>query len=171
ATFAARALDSDRAGLTEVLRAAAEHRGTSFVEILQDCPIFNDGSFDDLRKENAAAHLVPLRHGEPIRFGADGEMAVVRNGFGLRVARADSVAEADIVVHDAYTDSPEYAYALSRLSDQDLSHVVTGVFRSVSRPTYDDGVRAQAETARERKPVDDDALQGLLTGRETWTVG
>ncbi|MBF6181039.1 2-oxoacid:ferredoxin oxidoreductase subunit beta [Nocardia otitidiscaviarum] len=171
ATFAARALDSDRAGLTEVLRAAAEHRGTSFVEILQDCPIFNDGSFDDLRKENAAAHLVPLRHGEPIRFGADGEMAVVRNGFGLRVARADSVAEADIVVHDAYTDSPEYAYALSRLSDQDLSHVVTGVFRSVSRPTYDDGVRAQAETARERKPVDDDALQSLLTGRETWTVG
>ncbi|MET8425822.1 2-oxoacid:ferredoxin oxidoreductase subunit beta [Nocardia sp. NPDC004860] len=171
ATFAARALDSDRAGLTEVLRAAAEHRGTSFVEILQDCPIFNDGSFDALRRENAESHLVRLRHGEPIRFGADGEFAVVRAGFGLRVARADSVAEAEIVVHDAYTDHPEYAYALSRLSDQDLTHVVTGIFRSVSRPTYDDGVRAQLTTAVERKPVSENSLQELLTGRETWTVG
>ncbi|MEU6828276.1 2-oxoacid:ferredoxin oxidoreductase subunit beta [Nocardia beijingensis] len=171
ATFAARALDSDRAGLTEVLRAAAEHRGTSFVEILQDCPIFNDGSFDVLRRDNAADHLIPLRHGEPIRFGAEGEFAVVRRGFGLAVARADSVAQSDIVVHDAYADDPEYAYALSRLSDQGLEHVVTGIFRSVSRPTYDDAVRYQTETARERKPVGPESLQSLLTGPETWTVG
>ncbi|MFF2551015.1 2-oxoacid:ferredoxin oxidoreductase subunit beta [Nocardia sp. NPDC058058] len=170
ATFAARALDSDRAGLNEVLRAAAEHRGTSFVEILQDCPIFNDGSFDALRRDNAESHLIRLRHGEPIRFGAESEFAVVRSGFGLRVARADTVAESEIVVHDAYTDNPEYAYALSRLSDQDLSHVVTGVFRSVARTTYDDGVRAQLETAAERKPVQENSLQHLLTGRETWTV-
>ncbi|MGW5224213.1 2-oxoacid:ferredoxin oxidoreductase subunit beta [Nocardia niigatensis] len=171
ATFAARALDSDRTGLNEVLRAAAEHRGTSFVEILQDCPIFNDGSFDALRRENAESHLIRLRHGEPIRFGADGEFAVVRDGFGLRVARADSGAESELVVHDAYTDHPEYAYALSRLSDQDLTHVVTGIFRSVSRPTYDDGVRAQLTTAVERTPVSGDSLQELLTGPETWTVG
>ncbi|MFD7847054.1 2-oxoacid:ferredoxin oxidoreductase subunit beta [Nocardia sp. NPDC059764] len=171
ATFAARALDSDRAGLTEVLRAAAEHRGTAFVEILQDCPIFNDGSFDALRRENAESHLVRLRHGQPIRFGADNEFAVVRDGFGLEVARTDSVADSDIVVHDAYTDQPEYAYALSRLSDQDLTHVVTGVFRSVTRPTYDDGVRAQLGTAVERKPVSPNSLQELLTGNETWTVG
>ncbi|MEU7138876.1 2-oxoacid:ferredoxin oxidoreductase subunit beta [Nocardia sp. NPDC046473] len=170
ATFAARALDSDRAGLTEVLRAAAEHRGTSFVEILQDCPIFNDGSFDALRRDNAADHLVPLHHGEPIRFGAEGEFAVVRSGFGLKVVDTNTVAESDIVVHDAYTDNPEYAYALSRLSDQGLDHVVTGIFRSVSRPTYDDGVRAQTATARERKPVDQDSLQTLLSGQETWTV-
>ncbi|ATL68570.1 2-oxoacid:ferredoxin oxidoreductase subunit beta [Nocardia terpenica] len=171
ATFAARALDSDRAGLTEVLRAAAEHRGTSFVEILQDCPIFNDGSFDALRRDNAESHLIRLRHGEPIRFGAEGEFAVVRSGFGLEVARADGVAEADIVVHDAYRDDPEYAFALSRLSSQDLSHVPVGIFRSVARPTYDDGVRAQTAMARERKPVGPDALQQLLTGKETWTVG
>ncbi|WP_159919334.1 MULTISPECIES: 2-oxoacid:ferredoxin oxidoreductase subunit beta [Nocardia] len=171
ATFAARALDSDRAGLTEVLRAAAEHRGTSFVEILQDCPIFNDGSFDVLRRENAADHLIPLRHAEPIRFGTEGEFAVVRKGFGLAVARTDSVAESDIVVHDAYADDPEYAYALSRLSDQGLEHVVTGIFRSVSRPTYDDAVRYQTDTAREKSPIGPDTLQSLLTGRETWTVG
>ncbi|MFE9576451.1 2-oxoacid:ferredoxin oxidoreductase subunit beta [Nocardia sp. NPDC006044] len=170
ATFAARALDSDRPGLTEVLRAAAEHRGTSFVEILQDCPIFNDGSFDALRRDNAAAHLVPLHHGQPIRFGADNEFAVVQSGFGLEVVGADTVPESAIVTHDAHTDNPEYAYALSRLSDQALDHVVTGIFRSVTRPTYDDGVRAQTTTARERKPVTQDSLQSLLTGQETWTV-
>ncbi|WP_067666648.1 2-oxoacid:ferredoxin oxidoreductase subunit beta [Nocardia miyunensis] len=171
ATFAARALDSDRAGLTEVLRAAAEHRGTSFVEILQDCPIFNDGSFDVLRKDDAESHLIRLRHGEPLRFGAEGEFAVVRSGFGLDVVAADSVAESEIVVHDAYCEDPEYAYALSRLSEQDLSHVPVGIFRSVSRPTYDDGVREQNEMARERRPVHADSLQQLLTGKETWTVG
>ncbi|MEV6276458.1 2-oxoacid:ferredoxin oxidoreductase subunit beta [Nocardia sp. NPDC051832] len=171
ASFAARALDSDRAGLTEVLRAAAEHRGTSFVEILQDCPIFNDGSFDVLRKGDAESRLIPLHHGRPIRFGADGEFAVVRSGFALLVARTADVEESDIIVHDAYRDNPEYAYALSRLSDQDLGHVVTGVFRAVSRPTYDDGVRAQADAARERGPVDGDSLQALLSGTETWTVG
>lgn len=171
ASFAARALDSDRAGLTEVLRAAAEHRGTSFVEILQDCPIFNDGSFDILRKDDAESHLIRLRHGQALRFGAEGEFAVVQRGFGLAVVPADSVAESEIVVHDAYCEDPEYAYALSRLSEQDLSHVPIGIFRSVSRPTYDDGVREQTEAARERKPVQEDSLQELLSGKETWTVG
>ncbi|NKY86973.1 2-oxoacid:ferredoxin oxidoreductase subunit beta [Nocardia veterana] len=171
ATFAARALDSDRAGLSEVLRAAAEHRGTSFVEILQDCPIFNDGSFDALRRDNAESHLIRLRHGEPIRFGAEGEFAVVRNGFGLEVAATADVPESEIVVHDAYGDHPEYAYALSRLTAQDLTHVPVGIFRSVARPTYDDGVRAQTAAAVETKPVGPQSLQELLTGRETWTVG
>ncbi|WP_039825594.1 2-oxoacid:ferredoxin oxidoreductase subunit beta [Nocardia testacea] len=171
ATFAARALDSDRAGLNEVLRAAAEHRGTSFVEILQDCPIFNDGSFDVLRRGDSESRLVRLRHGEPLRFGADGEYAVVRRGFGLAVVPSANVPDDEIVVHDAHTDDPEYAYALSRLSDQDLDHVVTGVFRAVDRPTYDDGVRAQTAAARERFPVTTDSLQNLLTGSETWTVG
>ncbi len=165
ATFAARAVDSDRAGLTEVLRAAAQHRGTAFVEILQDCPIFNDGSFDLLRKDGAEQRLIPLRHGEPIRFGND--FCVVRAGFGLAVAAAADVPEADIVVHDAHTDDPEYAFALSRLSDQDLGHVVTGVFRSVSRPTYDDASRAQLAAACASNPG---GVQELLTGPETWTV-
>ena len=171
ATFAARALDSDRKGLTEVLRAAAAHRGASFVEILQDCPIFNDGSFDVLRKEGADQRLIRLVHGEPIVFGNDAQFCVVRKGFGLAIAAKADVAASDIVVHDAYTDDPEYAYALSRLSDQDLNHVVSGIFRSVDRFTYDDAVRAQLSVARERKPIGPDSLQQLLNGRETWTVG
>ncbi|MEO6880882.1 MAG: 2-oxoacid:ferredoxin oxidoreductase subunit beta [Mycobacteriaceae bacterium] len=172
ATFVGRALDSDRKGLAQVLRAAAAHRGTAFVEIFQDCPIFNDGSFDLLRKGEQAEHrLIRLADGEPIVFGPDGEHCVVRSGFGLTVAETADVDPADVVVHDAHTDNPEYAYALSRLSDQDLNHTVTGVFRSVARPTYDDGARAQVDAARQAKPSDDNALQDLLRGKDTWTVG
>ncbi|GGG23737.1 putative ferredoxin oxidoreductase, beta subunit [Rhodococcoides trifolii] len=168
ATFAARALDSDRKGVTAVLREAAQHRGTAFVEIFQDCPIFNDGSFDVLRKEGYEQRLVPLVHGEPIVFGTDGEFCVVRDGFGLAV-RPTSEAS-DIVVHDAHTDDPEYAYALSRLSDQDLTHTLTGVFRSVARTTYDDAARDQVARAQADQPTSDSSLQQLLLGRDTWTV-
>ncbi|WP_420748992.1 2-oxoacid:ferredoxin oxidoreductase subunit beta [Rhodococcus sp. O3] len=170
ATFVARALDSDRKGLTEVLRQAAEHRGTSFVEIYQDCPIFNDGSFDVLRKDDAEQRVVPVHHGEPIVFGAEGRKCVVRDGFGLRVADTDTVSPEDIVVHDAHSDDPEYAFALSRLSDQDLEHTIFGVIRSVHRPSYDDLVREQSDSARTGRAGDGKALQELLTGSDTWTV-
>ena len=106
ATFVGRALDSDRKGLTEVLRAAAAHRGAALVEILQDCPIFNDGSFDALRKEGAEERLINVGHGEPITFGADGEYCVVKSGFGLEVAKTADVAADEIVVHDAHGRRP-----------------------------------------------------------------
>jgi 2-oxoglutarate/2-oxoacid ferredoxin oxidoreductase subunit beta len=172
ASFVGRAIDSDRAGLTAVLRAAAEHRGTALVEIFQDCPIFNDGSFDVLRKgDEAAERLIPVEHGQPIRFGPKdddglGTYAVVQEGFGLRVAKTDEVEASRIVVHDQ-TDH-NLAFALSRLSDQDLTHTVTGIFRRVARPSYDDLARAQVARAREAKPNAD--LQSLLNGRDTWTV-
>src|SRR3954471_16993029 len=175
ATFVGRALDSDRKSLTAVLQAAAEHRGTALVEIFQDCPIFNDGSFDVLRKgDEAASRVIPLTHGEPIRFGPAGDdglgaFAVVQDGFRLRVAKADEVDAEQIVVHDA--SDHELAFALSRLSDQDLTHTVTGIFRDVARTTYDDATRAQVQqavdTAQARGGAD---LQALLRGRDTWTV-
>ncbi|WP_407446050.1 2-oxoacid:ferredoxin oxidoreductase subunit beta [Rhodococcus sp. (in: high G+C Gram-positive bacteria)] len=167
ASFVARALDSDREGLTEVLRAAAHHRGAAFVEILQDCPIFNDGSFDVLRKDGAGSRLIHVRHGEPIIFGTDDELCVVRRGFGLRVAQRADVDPGDIVVHDAHTDDLEYAYALSRLSDQNLEYTVTGIVRAGRRPAYDDGARDQVARAKAEAPAD---LQQLLDGPHTWTV-
>lgn len=170
ATFVGRALDSDRKGLSEVLRAAAAHRGAALVEILQDCPIFNDGSFDVLRKEGAEEHVIALRHGEPITFGNDGEYCVVQSGFGLEVAKTADVPAEAIVVHDAHADNPAYAFALSRLSDQNLEHTVMGVFRQVIRPAYDDAARDQIAAARAGKPHDGAALQALLRGRDTWTV-
>jgi len=175
ATFVGRALDSDRKSLTAVLQAAAGHRGTALVEIFQDCPIFNDGSFDVLRRgEEAASRVIPLTHGEPIRFGPAGDdglgtYAVVQEGFRLRVAKADEIDAAQIVVHDA-TDH-ELAFALSRLSDQDLTHTVTGIFRNVARSTYDDAARSQVQQARETAESNGGAdLQAMLNGRDTWTV-
>jgi 2-oxoglutarate ferredoxin oxidoreductase subunit beta len=169
ATFVARTLDNDRAQLTEVLGAAAAHRGSAFVEIYQNCPIFNDGAFDMLKEAGEREQrLIALHHGEPIRFGAGGEYGVVRTGFGgLEVAKVEEVGEEALVVHDATVDDPTYAFALSRLSTQDLSHTVTGIFRNVARPSYDDQARAQLTAARERKAAD---LQKLLRGNDTWTV-
>jgi 2-oxoglutarate ferredoxin oxidoreductase subunit beta len=170
ATFVGRALDSDRAGLTEVLRGAAEHRGAAIVEILQDCPIFNDGSFDVLRKEGAEERVIRVQQGEPITFGTSGEYCVVRSDFGLEVAKTADVAVEDIVVHDATRNDPAYSFALSRLNDQNLEHTVMGIFRQVSRPTYNDEARAQVAAARSTSPHDTAALQSLLRGRDTWTV-
>jgi len=170
ATFVGRALDSDRRGLSEVLRAAAAHRGAALVEILQDCPIFNDGSFDVLRREGAEERVITVRHGEPITFGNDGEYCVVQSGFGLEVVKTADIAAEQIVVHDARADNPAYAFALSRLSDQNLEHTVMGIFRQVNRPAYDDAAREQIDAARAAAPPDRVALQALLRGRDTWTV-
>jgi 2-oxoglutarate ferredoxin oxidoreductase subunit beta len=169
ATFVARTLDNDRTQLTEVLSAAAAHRGSAFVEIYQNCPIFNDGAFDILKEPGEKEQrLIPLTHGESIRFGVDNEYGVVRAGFaGLEVARIDDVGDDAVVKHDATLDDPSYAFALSRLSTQDLSHTVTGIFRNVSRPTYDDQARAQLADAAARRPAD---LDKLLHGNDTWTV-
>ncbi|MEV6605107.1 2-oxoacid:ferredoxin oxidoreductase subunit beta [Kutzneria sp. NPDC051319] len=170
ASFVGRALDSDRKGLTEVLRAAAEHRGSALVEIYQNCPIFNDGAFDVLKESGEREErLVPLRHGEPIKFGAQGQHGVARDPKtgSLKVVEVAEVGEENLVVHDATLDDPSYAFALSRLGNHNLDHTVTGVFRNVQRATYDDLARHQVETAKAAKPAD---LGGLLRGKDTWTV-
>jgi 2-oxoglutarate ferredoxin oxidoreductase subunit beta len=170
ATFVARTLDSDRTQLTEILTAAAQHRGSAFVEIYQNCPIFNDGAFDVLKDKDSSEHrLIPLAHGQPIRFGPAGDgYGVIRTGFsGLDVARIEDVGDDAVIKHDATMDDPSYAFALSRLSTQDLTYTVTGIYRNVTRPTYDDLARAQVTEARATRPAD---LQALLLGKDTWTV-
>ncbi|MCD0444792.1 2-oxoacid:ferredoxin oxidoreductase subunit beta [Glycomyces sp. A-F 0318] len=171
ATFVARTLDSDRAHLQEVLRAAAEHEGSAFVEIYQNCPIFNDNAFEVLKNpETRDEAIIRLRNGEPVRFGAaDGEKVVVQSGYGLEVRDAADVDEADVVVHKADVDDPAYAFALSRLSGTALDHTPIGVFRNVARPTYDKGVRTQVDEAAagvDRR----EALDRLLHSGDTWTV-
>ncbi|MGI6870320.1 2-oxoacid:ferredoxin oxidoreductase subunit beta [Amycolatopsis sp. 3B14] len=169
ATFVGRALDSDKKGLTEVLTAAAQHRGSALVEIYQNCPIFNDGAFDVLKDKDEAAHrIIPLRAGEPIRFGPEGEYGVVPNRWGgFEIAKVAEVGKSELIVHDPAITDTAYAFGLSRIGDQHLNHTPTGIFRQVSRPTYDDQARAQVEQARSAKPAD---LQALLTGKDTWTV-
>jgi 2-oxoglutarate ferredoxin oxidoreductase subunit beta len=169
ATFVGRAMDSDRKGLTDVLRQAAEHRGTALVEIYQNCNIFNDGAFE-LLKDPATGPMwtVPLVHGQPLVFGPDGASCVVRDEVGgLRIAETNQVDPSEIVVHDAHRDDPAYAFALSRLSTQDLRYTPMGVFRSVQRPSYERMMADQLEDARAQQPGD---LAALLAGGDTWTV-
>ena len=172
ATFVARTLDSDRKHLTSVLRAAADHQGTALVEIYQNCNIFNDGAFDVLKESDTRDDwTIPLAHGEPLRFGADGSKAVVRDAVGS-LSIEDGVAADDprVVVHDAHADNPAYAFALSRLSSLDARYAPMGVFRSVERPTYDAMMAAQLDAAAAAAPGDDGALQKLLLGADPWTI-
>src|SRR6195952_2953929 len=169
ATFVGRAMDSDRKGLTEVLRQAAEHQGTSLVEIYQNCNIFNDGAFD-LLKDSATGPMwtIPLVHGAPLVFGPGGASCVVRDDFGgLRIAETNQVDASQIVVHDAHREDPSYAFALSRLSTQDLRYTPMGVFRKVSKPSYDRMMADQLEEAAAQQPAD---LDALLAGGDSWTV-
>jgi 2-oxoglutarate/2-oxoacid ferredoxin oxidoreductase subunit beta len=169
ATFVGRAMDSDRKGLTEVLRQAAEHEGTALVEIYQNCNIFNDGAFELLKDPTTGTQWsIPLVHGEPLVFGADGGSCVVRDeAGGLRVAETNQVDAADIVVHDAHRADPSYAFALSRLSTQDLRYTPMGVFRSMRKPAYDRMMAEQLDQAAVESPGD---LDALLAGNDTWTV-
>lgn len=169
ASFVARTLDSDRAHVTETLQAAAQHRGSALVEIYQNCPIFNDGAFDVLKdKDEKQRRLVPLADGAPITFGPEGEQrAVVRDDDGdLAVRKLADISESDVLVHDAGRQDPARAFELSRLGGQHLDPTVTGVFRQVQRPTYDDMAREQTRQAGQDQPPD---LQALLTGHDTWT--
>lgn len=171
ASFVARSLDSDRAQLSEVLTAAAQHRGSSLVEIYQNCPIFNDGAFEDLKGPGADEAIIPLRHGERITFGKDGHKAVVRSPHGgVHVAETDSVDESQIVVHDETLEDPTQAFAISRLTEPGhINQSPVGIFRRVERPAYDDLLREQIDTAR---PADRGAaLASIIAGPDTWEAG
>ncbi|MFG2303465.1 2-oxoacid:ferredoxin oxidoreductase subunit beta [Actinacidiphila glaucinigra] len=172
ASFVARTVDSDRKHLTSVLRAAAAHPGTAFVEIYQNCNIFNDGAFEVLKDRTSAENaVIRLEHGEPIRFGADSAKGVVRDRAtgDLRVVDVDASNEDEVLVHDAHAATPTTAFALSRLADPDtLHHTPIGVFRSVERPVYDALMSEQLEQAVEQHGKGD--LAAMLAGNDTWTV-
>jgi 2-oxoglutarate/2-oxoacid ferredoxin oxidoreductase subunit beta len=182
-TFVARTIDSDRRHLTAVLSAAAAHRGTSLVEIYQNCPIFNDGAFDAVKSpETRDEAIIPLHHGEPIRFGggADGgSHGVVRDPAtgGVKVVEVgdgpDQVGVESLLVHDAHSDDPTTAFALSRLTDAGRLHrAPIGIFRQVDRPTYDDLARDQlAQAAAGVSGSAKERLASLIGGGDTWTVG
>jgi 2-oxoglutarate ferredoxin oxidoreductase subunit beta len=171
ASFVARTIDSDNKHLTSVLRAAAEHQGSAFVEIYQNCNIFNDGAFEVL-KDNATRdnYLIRLEHGQPLHFGSENQFAVTHpaGSFGLTVE--DSVS-AQPLVHDAHLEDPAYAFALSRLAGPDLRYTPIGIFRSISRPSYDDLVRGQVSKAMEKAgPDPEQDLAALLNSGDTWTI-
>jgi 2-oxoglutarate ferredoxin oxidoreductase subunit beta len=170
ATFVARAVDRDKQGLAEVLRAAAQHPGAAFVEVLQNCPVFNDDAFEHVTdRAQAAINRIALVDGQPIRFGPDGEHGVVRADDGtLATAPIDRANEDRVVVHDAGREDPSQAFALARMGDLSSGPLPVGVFRSVDAAPWGDGLVAQLRAAREA--LGDPDLDELLHAGDTWTI-
>jgi 2-oxoglutarate/2-oxoacid ferredoxin oxidoreductase subunit beta len=170
ASFVARTVDTDRAHVADVLRAAAQHKGAAFVEIYQNCNVFNDGAFDAVRDKGLRErNQIRLEHGEPIRFGAEGERGVVWQSDGsLAIADVAEVGEEALVVHDAQRHDPSLAFALAHLAERPIGPTPVGVFRDVSRPVYAEGLHDELEQARSRATEDD--LAALLSSGDAWTV-
>jgi 2-oxoglutarate ferredoxin oxidoreductase subunit beta len=162
ATFVARAIDTDRAQLTEVLRGAAHHKGSAFVEIFQNCNIFNDKAFDFVREDKE--NRIYLQHGKPVRFGPEGERGVRLRGDGsAEVFDGDD----DALVWDAHHPEASPAFALSRLTRDTVGATPIGIFRDIERPVYDQLMDDQLQAAREQKEGE---LGALLATGDTWTI-
>jgi 2-oxoglutarate ferredoxin oxidoreductase subunit beta len=169
ASFVARTHDMDRRHMIEVLRRAHEHKGAAFVEIYQNCNVFNDGAFDQiLSRDKRAANLIPLVHGQPIRFGAEGELGVVLEDGSARIVEVSEVGEDALLVHDERRDDPSLAFALSRLSRGPYGPTPMGVFRAVERPDYASLVNGQVEGQIVKMGRGD--LESLLRSGATWEI-
>jgi 2-oxoglutarate ferredoxin oxidoreductase subunit beta len=167
ATFVARSIDTDRKHLTEVLRRAAAHRGTAFVEIYQNCNIFNDGAFDAVKEH--PENQIRLRHGEPIRFGAALERGVRQRPDGsCELVDVAEVGEEALLVHDEHHETSSLAFALSRISHTPHGPTPIGIFRDVERPVYDELMAGQLEAATAARGRGD--LRELLHAGDTWVI-
>jgi 2-oxoglutarate ferredoxin oxidoreductase subunit beta len=170
ATFVARTHDMDRKHMQEIFRRAHEHKGSAFVEIYQNCNVFNDGAFDDvLAKEKRSDMLIPLVHGQPVRFGAEGEKGVVLDGQGrAMIVDVAQVGEDRLLVHDEAREDPGLAFMLSRLARGPYEPTPIGVFRAVRRPDYGTSMSQQLAAAQDKHGPGD--LAKLLASGSTWTV-
>src|ERR1035437_7172488 len=170
ARFVARTSDSDRRHLASVLRAASDHQGTAFIEIYQNCPIFNDDAFAPLKDATANNdRLIKLEDGQPVRF-AGGSRGLRFGHHGQLEAGEVAGADPDSrIPHDGQRADPSYAFALSRLDTSDFRHTPVGVFRKVEQSSYDQLMAEQIATARRQSGPGD--LAALLAGNDTWEVG
>ena len=169
ATFVARSIDVDVKHLAIILTQAAQHKGISFVEVFQNCNIFNDGAFKhfadrDIREERT----INLEHGKPLIFGKDRNKGIRLNGLKLEVVElGNGITEADLLVHDIHAAEPSLAYMLARMDYPDFP-VPVGVFRSVAKPTYEELLEAQVEDSISRMGPGN--LEKLLHSGDTWVV-
>ncbi len=168
ATFVARTVDVQAAHLQSVLRRAAEHRGTSFVEILQNCPVFNDGAFDDVTdRATIDEHQLLLEHGKPLIFGPGGDRGIrLDKNMEPEVVALNGANSEQLLVHDETNDA--LAYFLTRL-ERPRFPVPLGVLRAVQHPTYEDRVHEQIDALH--GAADEKAFDALFASGDTWQVG
>ena len=165
ASFVARSIDTDKKHLTEVLRRAANHPGSAFVEIYQNCNVYNDGAFDAVKEQTE--NQIRLQHGQPIRFGAENERGVrMRPDGSCELVSAD---QSELLVHDEHEEDGSLAFALSRISHTPHGPTPIGIFRDIERPVYDELMSEQLETAKAESGPGD--LAALLNSGDTWRIG
>jgi 2-oxoglutarate ferredoxin oxidoreductase subunit beta len=170
ATFVARTIDVNIKHLGYVLRRAAEHKGSAFVEVYQNCPVFNDNAFDyATNRATKKDTVIELEHGKPLIFGTDREKGIRLNGLDPEVVDlSKGITEDDLLFHDEKSPEPSLAYLLSRMRFEDGFPEPIGVFRAVDRPRYDEEFNKQIFSAREKRGAGD--LGKLFNSGETWTV-
>lgn len=170
ATFVARTIYADPAHLTRTLEAAARHRGAAFVEVLQNCRVFNEGAFTDLAdRSQAEEQRILLEPGQPIRFGPGGRKGLAVRQVQPLVVDVDEQghSDAELLVHQPQSESSALAELLADLAPPEFP-MALGVFRQVERPTYDQLLMDQIRQATQRRGQGD--LHALLHAGTTWQV-
>ncbi len=169
ATFVARTVDVNAKHLGYCLQRAAEHRGTSFVEVYQNCVVFNNGAYDYATDRNQRDdHTLLLEHGKPLIFGKNRDKGIRLNGMDPEIVRlGNGIDEHDLLVHDEKATEPSLAYMLTRMHYPDFPEPI-GVFRAVDRPKYDELLNRQVQQATETEGEGD--LQQLFHSGDTWTI-
>ena len=170
ATFAARSVDVDIKHLTATLERAAHHKGTSFVEVYQDCNVFNNGAFMYAsKKDQKADNVVYLEHNKPLVFGKNRDKGVRLDGSGHPevVELGKGITEDDLLFHDEKAHEPSLAFMLSRMRHPEFPEPM-GVFRDVKRPIYNEELEAQIEEVTEQKGEGN--LEELFLSGDTWEV-
>ena len=169
ATFVARSIDVHIKHLTTVLKRAAEHRGTSFVEVYQNCNVFNDGAFEwATNRDTKLDNVVELEHGKPLIFGKKRDKGIRLNGLRLEVVDLGSgVPEDDLLFHDERHPDSALAFLLAQMRHPEFPEPI-GVFRDVDRPIYEELVDKQLRDAEARQGRGE--LQSLFDAGDTWMV-
>jgi len=169
ATFVARTIDVDINHLTEVLRRAAAHKGTAFIEIYQNCKIFNDGVFDYATDKSIKAdNALFLEHGKPLIFGKDRSKGIRLHDLDPEVVSlGNGIGVDDLLIHNERAEEPSLAYLLSRMVYPQFPECM-GIFRAVQRPTYEDLLFKQIEDVQRAKGSG--KLEDLFASDDTWVV-
>ena len=170
ATFVGRSIDIDVKHLGSTVEAAAKHKGVSFLEVYQNCNIFNDGAFDYFAERSIRPdRVLYLEHGKPMIYGKDRNKGIRMNGAHPEVVTIGEggITEADILVHDITLQDPSVAFMLARMEQPDFPQPV-GVFRAVERPSYDQLMADQIETAIAKSGPG--SLEKLIYSGDMWTV-
>lgn len=166
ATFVARSVDRDTKHLEATLATAAQHKGASFVEVFQNCNIYNDGAFASFAdKDVRQDRMVYLENGKPLRYGKHLEHGVRLNGFQPEVVESP-MSDDELLVHDTGREDIALPMILSGMDYPDFP-VPLGVFRQVERETYDGLVQDQIDVSRLSPEPD---IEALIAGPETWNV-